>query len=345
MPVTLPELKELAFATAPELHPSWVRAEEVLRKAIDPGKPPLEPLVRQPIYAQECRDLYASVTAPGTRDHDLSQGIQRREFTVPSSVDGFAIPVLQLDLASDEATEAQDAEQKPELIVVYYHGGGLHVGEADSEEHSCRRIVKGSPQRVRLYSIGYRLRPRYSARLCVSDARNGFNALRSDKIKTIVVGSSSGGQLAASVAQKAPKGSIHGLLLRCPATCDPTENKRNVPETLRPFHTSRHPSFATFIFDKSKGSVVPRAELENVPLEASKKEFQNYPRTWIQLCSNDNLYSDGLCLAMALVDSGVEVDVDVWKGWPHTFWLRTPHLQEAFDADQSMLKGLRWLLS
>lgn len=344
MPATLPQLKALAFQTAPDLHPSWVDAENVLREATDPSKPPLEPLVRQPIYAQECRDLFVSTIAPGTRDHDLAQGIDRREFTVPSSVDGFAIPVLQLDLARDEAANGQDAGRQPELIVIYYHGGGLHVGEADSEEHSCRRIVKGSPQRVRLYSIGYRLKPKYSAKMCVSDARDGFNALRSSTIRTLVVGSSSGGQLAASVAQKAPKGSIHGLLLRCPATCDPTENKKHIPETLRSLHTSRHQSFATFIFDKSKGSVVPRAELEDVPLEAGHEEFQNYPRTWIQLCSNDNLYSDGLCLAMALVNSGVEVEVDVWKGWPHTFWLRTPHLQEAFEADQSMLEGLRWLI-
>ncbi|KAK0389725.1 hypothetical protein NLU13_3298 [Sarocladium strictum] len=344
MSVALEQLKELVFETAPDLHPAWIRAEDVLRQETDTTKPPLEPLARQPVYAQWCRDLCAAVTAPGTRDHDLSQGIIKREFTVPSTVDGFPIPIMQLDLESIGEDGPNEAEVDPEVIVIYYHGGGLHVGEADSEEHSCRRIIKSSPVRVRLYSVGYRLKPRYSAKICVSDSRDSFNALRSDKSKTIVIGSSSGGQLAASVAQKAPKGSIHGLLLRCPATCDPTNNKSHVPEWLRPFHTSRHESFATFIFDKSKGSVVPRDELEDVPLEASKEEFQNYPRTWIQLCSNDNLYSDGLCLAMALADAGVELKVDVWKGWPHTFWLRTPHLQEAYEADQSMLGGLRWLL-
>src|SRR5687768_17594632 len=145
MSVTLPQLKELVFETAPDLHPSWVRAEDVLRQETDSNKPPLEPLVRQPIYAQWCRDLLAEVTAPGTRDYDLSQGITKREFTVPSSVDGFPIPVLQLELASDANSGGGKAEQDPELIIIYYHGGGLHVGEADSEEHSCRRIVKGSP--------------------------------------------------------------------------------------------------------------------------------------------------------------------------------------------------------
>jgi acetyl esterase/lipase len=263
-----------------------------------------------------------------------------REFTVPSSVDGFAIPVLRLDLADSE----DEGPKAPEIIVIYYHGGGLHVGEADSEEYSCRRILKDAPVRARLYSVGYRLKPKYSARICVSDGIDGFKALRSSKIPTIIVGSSSGGQIAASVAQKAPSKSIHGLLLRCPATCDPTEDKKHIPESLREYHTSRDPSFATFLLDKSNGTVVPRNDLDFVPLEASKEEFAGYPRTWIQLCSNDNLYSDGLCLAIALVEAGVEVKVDVWKGWPHTFWLKTPQLQEAFEADRSMMQGLQWLL-
>lgn len=52
--------------------------------------------------------------------------------------------------------------------VLYIHGGGLHIGEAGSEELSCRRILKDSrppganPTRV-VYPVGYRLMPQNPA--------------------------------------------------------------------------------------------------------------------------------------------------------------------------------------
>lgn len=336
MSLTLEHLKGLAYKVAPPLHPAWVQAEEELKRSGPPSGHSIPPLKRQGLYAQECRNLLARATAPGARDHALSRGIHRTEFTIPSSVDGFPIPVLQLD-----TTETKD--QEPEGILIYYHGGGLHVGEADSEEFSCRRLIKSSSARLRLYSIGYRLMPTYTAETCVSDALDGFRAVSSQSIKSIVVGSSSGGQLAATVAQQTIKGSIHGLLLRCPVSCDPSEGKKYLPEWLRPYHTSLDPSFITYLFQELKRAV-PRDGLDTLPLETTKQELAGHPRTWVQLCTNDTLYADGLCYAMALVDAGVDVQVDVQKGWPHTFWLKTPQLEKSFEADEAAIEGLNWLL-
>jgi acetyl esterase/lipase len=336
MSFSLQQLKELVVEKPPELHPAWAKVEEELKRSKPSNAQPLSPLERQPIYAQECRELLAKVTAPGSRDQSLSQGVLRTEFTIPSSADGFPIPVLQLEKVENHGLA-------PEAIVVYYHGGGLHVGEADSEEFSCRRIIKSTQSRIRLYSIGYRLMPTYPASVCVSDALDGFRAVSSKDVKNIVIGSSSGGQLAATVCQTVTKDSVHGLLLRCPVTCDPAEEKKYVPQWLRPFHTTYDTSFVTFLFQLLKRAV-PRDGLKSLPLEATKEELAGYPRTWIQLCTNDSLYSDGLCHAMALVDAGVEVRGHVLQGWPHTFWLKVPDMEEAFEADQSMMEGLEWLL-
>ncbi|KAH6973500.1 Alpha/Beta hydrolase protein [Ilyonectria sp. MPI-CAGE-AT-0026] len=330
-----PDLKALAFETAPPLDPAWLECEEELKRR---GPPRVfnSVLERQPIYAQECRDSHAKMMSAGARDYELSQGVGRKEFTIPSSVDGFAIPVLQLDLSDHES-------QEPDVVIIYYHGGGLRVGEADSEELSCRHLVKSDVGRVRLYSIGYRLMPSWPASTCLSDSLDGFNALRSATAQNIVVGSSSGGQMAAAVSQVAPKGTLHGVLLRCPVTADGPSGMEYIPERLRPYHTSVSPSFVSFLIGYLQRDI-PRDGLEKLPLEATQEELQDLPRTWIQMATNDTIYSDGLCYGMGLREAGVEVKVELERGWPHTFWLKAPQLPQSLEAEKKMVDGLKWVL-
>lgn len=330
-----PDLKAYAFKEAPPLDPAWLVFEAEL-KSRGPPQVFSSALERQPVYAQQCRDSHAKMMAPGARDFELSRGVERRDFTIASSVDGAAIPVVQLD---SEECEGGD----PDVVVFYYHGGGLRVGQADSEEMSCRRLVKSGLGRMRVYSIGYRLMPACPASICLSDSLDGFNALKSESGKTILAGSSSGGQLAAAVSQIAPKGSVHGVLLRCPVTADRPSGVEYVPERLREYHTSVSPSFVTYLLGYLQRDF-PRDGLEKLPLEADVEELRGLPRTWIQLATNDTIYSDGLCYAMALREAGVEVQVVLEKGWPHTFWLKGPELPQALEAERRMVEGVRWLL-
>lgn len=332
MSTTIEKLKQLVLPTAPPLHPSWIAAEDTLRN-VPPASNATVGAERQWMYAQECRELLAKSTAPGTRDHDLSKGVLRKEFTVPSSIDGYQIPILQLD-------REIDVDSEPQLIIIYFHGGGLNVGEADSEEHSCRRLVKHAAN-IRVYSVGYRLKHDNPTSKCVSDSLDGFDMLRSSSAKNIVCGSSSGGQLGATVAQLR-KEHIHGVLLRSPVTCDASNDKEFIPHWLRPYHTSLAPAFESYLLGTLKRTN-PRDGLPTLPLETHREQLLNHPRTWIQICTNDILYSDGLCYAMALVDAGTDVNVDVQRGWPHTFWLKVPQLQESLEADLEMLKGLDWI--
>jgi len=156
--------------------------------------------------------------------------------------------------------------------------------------------------------------------------------------------SSSGGQLAALVSQTATRGDVDGVLLRCPVTSDAFNGPQYVPEWLRPLHTTaRTTEFETSLLGVMKREI-PRDGLERMPLETARDDLRGQPRHWIQVCTNDMLYSDGTCYAEALKDAGVEVQVDLVEGYPHTFWLRAPLLPRALDADHAMIKGLRWLL-
>jgi pimeloyl-ACP methyl ester carboxylesterase len=135
-------------------------------------------------------------------------------------------------------------------FVIYYHGGGLKVEDLDSEDLSCRRICKEA--RIVVISVEYRLMPQNPPQKALDETYDAFLKLTSTKRsseRVILVGSSSGGQLAAQVAQLArdseevPTETIDWLLLRCPITVDASNGGIHIPERFRAMHTSFAPSF------------------------------------------------------------------------------------------------------
>lgn len=334
-------MESLFLATAPPLDPEWLAYESSAGLKKKPEKSSsISPLDRQHVYAEDCRarTIAALSVAPYSR---LANAVRSRYFTVPSSVDGFQIPVIEYSPSvSDRSSDAA-----PGVVVFYIHGGGLCVGEADSEELSCRRIAADAHATV--FSVGYRLMPTYSARTCLSDCIEAFQRVVTEyattQAKILLVGSSSGGELAALVAQQLPS-VIQGVVLRCPVTSDAFSGvDKFVPKNLQHLHTSAtDPSFWNSLLGPMLREV-PRDGLERMPLEAPLDVMKQHPRTWIQLCTNDSLFSDGLCYAKALEDAGVEIKADIIRGWPHTFWLKAPLLPRALEAERDMLEGLVWV--
>lgn len=323
---------------APPLDPAWLQYEQEANLLAP--KPAMDPLVKQQVYATQCRERNSAMIAPGARDHNLAQGIKTQTTHVSSTLDGYAISLLQYD-------RAPDAE--PRWVAIYYHGGALFNGEADSEDLSCRRIVKDSEPflpGLRLYSVEYRLKPVHPATTIMQDCVDAFNFVTGAHpgAKVLVVGSSSGGQIAAMVTQQAPKTSFHGVVLRCPVTSDAFSGREYVPDRLRGLHTSAWDrSFDSSVLGFMQRDL-PRDGLEKMPLEAEEESLKGMPRTWIQVCTNDVLYSDGACYARVLRGAGAQVRTDVVWGWPHTFWLKAPHLHRALEADMAMVEGLAWVV-
>lgn len=70
-----------------------------------------------------------------------------------------------------------------------------------------------------------------------------------------------------------------------------------------------------------------------LPLE--EENLKGLPRHWVQVCTNDIFYSDGVCYVHALRSEDVEVRMKIEEGWPHTFWLKAGALSEVryvFDS-------------
>src|SRR5450432_1299194 len=167
-------------------------------------------------------------------------------------------------------------------LIIYYHGGGLRVGDLDSEDLSCRRMCKGTEATV--ISVEYRVMPQQDAHKALEDAYDAFVKIVSARPSTqrlILVGSSSGGQLAAQLTQRVrdsepKKGhkAIDGLVLRCPITANARDCGAQIPRRFRQMHTSFTPSFETSVLkiDAYGGG----KKLHNLPLKA--KSFKDLPR-------------------------------------------------------------------
>lgn len=373
----------LILQSPPPLDPTWVAHEKAAGLLL--SKPAITDVkVRQASYSQACRDRNAHLLSG--RDEHLNHEIHIHDTSIEVGFDSHhpgerepysrarRIPIRSYNPPSwpSGPPDAYTAPGKPEPegqdIVIYYHGGGLVVGDLDSEDLTCRRICKEIGCTV--YSCDYRLMPEHTADQACDDAYQtltGILRLRKAR-RLILVGSSSGGQLAAMVAgsygrsrgmlvpfryqplasisspprpRRKEKNPIHGVLLRGPVTCDASGDGVHIPLQFRPFHTSTRPEFHTSLLS-APALVTSTRPTHKLPLEDD--DFSKMPRHWIQVSTNDILYSDGILYAEALKQAGVEVKVDVVEGFPHTFWLKAPELERAVKAEKDMIEGLRWLL-
>jgi len=303
------------------------------------SQPPVtDSRTRQELYAQSCKQRNTALLA--NRDAHLNEGIVIDDGGIPSDTD-YRIPIRSYSSIPPEEHIGKND------VVIYYHGGGLYVGDLDSEDLTCRRICKALGCTV--YSVDYRLMTDYTADDAFADAMTAFlGIIQLRKIRRLVLmGSSSGGQLAAMVSQEFQLNhsqsldnvSIYGILLRGPVTCDATKDGINLPPRFKEYHTSMSKAFHTSILSSPAVNTENRVE-RMMPLEGN---LSGLPRHWIQVSTNDIYYSDGMLYAEALRELGVKVELDIVAGWPHTFWLKAPELERAVQAEVDMINGLRWL--
>lgn len=371
----------LILERPPPLDPAWLAYEKAANLLSKPVTTDIK--ARQAAYSQACRDRNAHLLSG--RDEHLNHGIHIQDTFIELGSDithpgereahsrAYKIPIRSYNPSSlpsgppPRYVPPGKPEPEGQDIVIYYHGGGLVVGDLDSEDLTCRRICKELGCTV--YSCGYRLMPDHSADDACDDAFQTFaGVLRLHKARRVVlVGSSSGGQLAAMVAgsygrsrqrlvpliyhpsasisapggPRRAKNPIHGVLLRGPVTCDASNGGLNIPPRFRPFHTSTGSEFHTSLLSSPALDSSNRTT-HKLPLEDG--DFSKMPRHWIQVSTNDMLYSDGILYAEALKQADVEVKVDIIQGFPHTFWLKAPELERAVKAERDMVDGLRWLL-
>ena len=239
----------------------------------------------------------------------------------------------------------------PSSLVVLFHGGDFTLG---TELH-MRPYARGlaSLFGAVVVSATYRLAPEHKFPTGPLDAwdvlewsANNAADLQSDPEHGFIVGGiSAGGNLAAVLTQLAAERGLSPPLTgqwSCVPLLEPHGDRRS-----QWFSRAQNQNAALLsthdqnILDGYYGADI-RSPLYS-PLNSSWP-LHALPKTYLQICGADPLRDDGLILAKALQDAGVELRVDLYPGLPHGFWAHMPQLNSSKRFMVDLAKGFGWIL-
>lgn len=72
--------------------------------------------------------------------------------------------------------------------------------------------------------------------------------------------------------------------------------------------------------------------------------LEQFPPVAFHLCGADPVRDGGLLLEDKLSQLGVQTRLEVYKGWPHTFW-NQPQLKMAGKYRERLVSDAKWLLA
>lgn len=200
-------------------------------------------------------------------------------------------------------------------LAVFFHGGGWVMCGLDTHDALCRALAVASGAVV--VSADYRLAPEHPWPAAPDDAltvllwaRARAAELGCDPARLVVAGDSSGGNLAAVTALRAPE-LIAGQLLFYPPL-DASMEQPSVTEFGEGyFHTAAH---MAWYWDQYGGDP---AHPHVSPLRAP--DLSGLPRTLLVLADCDVLRDEGLAYGRRLGEAGVDCGVHLVPGVFHGF--------------------------
>ncbi|MFJ3200821.1 alpha/beta hydrolase [Streptomyces sp. NPDC086989] len=251
-------------------------------------------------------------------------------------------------------------------LVVFLHGGGWVICGIGTHDATCRRLAAGSGAVV--VSVGYRLAPEHPWPAAADDAltvllwaRAQAGALGCAPHRVVLAGDSSGGNLAAVTALRAPE-LVAGQLLVYPpldAAAAPTPHPKPKPSQASAaataataaeapgsgpgsgsvseygegyFHTAAH---MAWYWEQYGGDP---AHPYVSPLRA--RDVSRLPRTLLVLADCDPLRDEGLAYARRLGEAGVDCTVHLYPGVFHGFLgLPLPAARTALTAVTAWLRA------
>ncbi len=207
-------------------------------------------------------------------------------------------------------------------VLLFFHGGGWAMGDLETCEARCRTIANHAGCIV--LSVHYRLAPEHPFPAAVED---GFAALKwayahagewgGDTSRIAVGGESSGGNVAAAVAQmtrdkKGPKLSFQWLLYPVLDTdFDTSSYKRNG----KGYFLER--DAMVYFWDLYAPNQQDKNNPYACPLKA--KEFKRLAPAFIATAELDPLLDEGDSYAKKLKSAGVPVQYKCYSGMVHGF--------------------------
>jgi acetyl esterase len=266
-----------------------------------------------------CRPALSDLSAADARAlmRDMQKGdvSSYRVASERRELDGFSVLILR----------PSDAEGLLPAVV-YYHGGGWVLGDADTHARMVREIAMQSQCAV--VFVEYARAPEapfpqplehcYAALQWV--AEHGRTA-GLDPTRIAVAGDSAGGNLAAATALLARRRG--GPAIRLQALFYPITDCDFTTTSYRDFESGLNLDMAAmrWFWDRYVPDVEHRCDPLASPLRASDDELKNLPPALVITAECDVLRDEGEAFARRLANAGVPVTAVRFSGTLHSFMM------------------------
>lgn len=225
--------------------------------------------------------------------------------------------VVTTDLASEDGVpvplRVYEPSTPPAATLVYAHGGGWVTGDLDYADELCRFLTRDAGLRV--VSVDYQLAPDHPFPAGLEDLAAAWAWAGAAYPGTLGLGGdSSGGNLAAALALRAPQPAPAFLLLLYPVLGPPDGT---------PSYRTRAAAFPVgaedmrWFFAHYLAGQRPEPSPDLVPLHAA--DLGLLPATHLVLAGHDPLHDEGAAFAARLADARIPVTVREYADLCHGF--------------------------
>jgi acetyl esterase/lipase len=220
---------------------------------------------------------------------------------------------------------------EPAPALLWMHGGGYVLGNAEQDDEVCRRFSRTLG--ITVASVDYRLAPEHPSPAALQDCYSALIWLAGlpavDPARIAIGGVSSGGGLAAMLALLArDRGEVTPVLQ---LLAYPMLDDRSGARPANPKYRLWTPKNNRFGWAAYLGDANPQ-----VAVPARRDDLGGLPPTWIGVGTNDLFHDEDLAYAERLTSAGVPCQIEVVPGAFHGFDIRAPKtpVSQAFFASQ-----------
>jgi acetyl esterase len=280
----------------------------------------------------------------------------RARLTTVKARDGDDISVK---ISYPKSTSPSEKGESALPVLFVTHGGGWMQGSHTSEEEWLLWSLYGHFKLVTV-SVEYRLAPENKFPTWIQDSWDVLERLLSpdesifsnlevelDRHRVILAGSSSGAGISAVLSQmcRDRRLPISGVVLNVPVLCDyrhfPTEyasesDINSYAQCVETFSSGAMVGVWNLVHPSASSGSDPKAS----PLLG---DCANLPRHLIFVAGQDALRDEGIAYASKLEQSGVPVELEVYRGVPHNF-AQFPDLKAAVRFRENLRSHMEeWL--
>jgi acetyl esterase/lipase len=224
---------------------------------------------------------------------------------------------------------------EPAPALLWMHGGGYVLGNAQQDDGVCRRFSRTLG--ITVASVDYRLAPEHPYPAALQDCYSALIWLAGlptvDPARIAIGGASSGGGLAALLALLArDRGevAVAQQLLAYPMLDDRSGARPANPKYRLWTPRNNRFGWAAYLGDADPQVAVP----------ARRDDLGRLPPTWIGVGTNDLFHDEDLAYAERLTSAGVPCQIEVVPGAFHGFDIRAPKTQVSQDFFASQCASL-----